>query len=195
MDLCLEIGQGGKSVNNKIIFSFLFGLFIGFSIGYVITDFHYRKLELKTKSNPTQSTSSPMDEVHRQLKTFQEILKKNPNDYETLVHLGNLYYDIGQYDKAIPYYEKAVEIKKDKNVITDLGTCLRETGNAKDAVKYYEEALKIDASHWRAIYNIIIVSIKDLKDKEKALFYFEKLKKINPPEINLDSLYNEIQKI
>lgn len=182
-------------MNNKIIFSFLFGLFIGFSIGYVITDLHYRKLELKTQSTPTQSTSSPMDEVHRQLKTFQEILKKNPNDYEALVHLGNLYYDIGQYDKAIPYYEKAVEIKKDINVITDLGTCLRETGNAKDAINYYEEALKIDANHWKAIYNIIIVSIKDLKDKEKALFYFEKLKKINPPEINLDSLYNEIQKI
>lgn len=182
-------------MNSKIVFSFLIGLFIGFGIGYLITDMHHRKMELKVQEDKIKTSQNPMDEVHRQLNVLQEILKKNPNDYEALVGLGNLYYDINQFEKAIPYYEKAVEIKKDPNIISDLGTCLREIGNPKEAIKYYEEALKIDDKHWRSVYNIIIVSVKDLKDKESALLYFEKLKKLNPPEINLDSLYNEIKKI
>lgn len=182
-------------MNSKIIFSFLFGLFIGFGIGYVITDLHYRKLELQVEKPKSQESNNPMDEIHRQLNTFQEILKKNPNDYEALVGLGNLYYDIGQFEKAISYYEKAVSIKKDPDIITDLGTCMREIGKPEEAMKLYEEALKIDENHWRAAYNIIIISIKDINDKDKALFYFEKLKKINPPEVNLSSLYEEINKI
>jgi len=182
-------------VNSKIIFSFLFGLFVGFGIGYVITDLHYRKIELKNEPAPSQSSKNPMDEVHRQLNTFQEILKKNPNDYDALVHLGNLYYDIGQFDKAIPFYERAVALKKDPNVLTDLGTSLREAGKPEEAIKIYEDVLKISPKHWRAVYNIIIVSIKDLKDKKRASAYFEKLKNLNPPDVNMDSLQNEINQL
>lgn len=191
----MEIGQGGKSVNSKIIFSFLFGLFIGFGVGYVVTDIHYRKTELKIPETANPATNNPMDDVHRQLNALQEIIKRNPEDWNALVGLGNLYYDINQFDKAIPYYQRAVEIKKDPNVLADLGTCLRETGRAMEAIKIYEEVLKIDPKHWRSIYNIIIVSIHDLKDKKRAETYFEKLKELNPAEVNLNLLYEEIQKL
>lgn len=182
-------------MNSKIIFSFLFGLFIGFGVGYVITDLHYRKIELKTPENIPHQSQSPMDEVHRQLSTFQEILKRNPDDWDALVGTGNLYYDIGQYEKAIPYYERAINIKKDPDVISDLGTCNREIGKPVEAVRLYEEVLKLDPKHWRSVYNIIIVSINDFKDKKKALKYFEELKKLNPQEINLDALSKEIEKL
>lgn len=173
-------------MSSKIIFSFLFGLFIGFAIGYLITDFYYRKAELKI---------GPMDEVHRQLEKFKEILKKNPNNFEALVAVGDFYYDSGQFEKAIPYYERAIKINKNPNVLTDLGTCLREIGNPEKAIKIYEEAFAIDPRHWKSIYNIIVVSIFDLKNKEKAIYYYEKLKELNPKEVNLESLYEEIQKI
>ncbi|MEJ5166511.1 MAG: tetratricopeptide repeat protein [Thermoanaerobaculia bacterium] len=182
-------------MNSKIIFSFLFGLFIGFGVGYVVTDIHYRKTELKIPETANPATNNPMDDVHRQLNALQEIIKRNPEDWNALVGLGNLYYDINQFDKAIPYYQRAVEIKKDPNVLADLGTCLRETGRAMEAIKIYEEVLKIDPKHWRSIYNIIIVSIHDLKDKKRAETYFEKLKELNPAEVNLNLLYEEIQKL
>lgn len=191
----MVIGQGGKSVNSKIIFSFLFGLFIGFGVGYVVTDIHYRKTELKIPETVTPTAKNPMDDVHRQLNTLQEILKRNPEDWNALVGLGNLYYDINQFDKAIPYYQRAIEIKKDPNVLADLGTCLRETGRAMEAIKIYEEVLKIEPKHWKSIYNIIVVAIHDLKDKKMAETYFEKLKELNPAEVNLNLLYEEIQKL
>lgn len=182
-------------MNSKIIFSFLFGLFIGFGVGYVVTDIHYRKTELKIPETTTPATKNPMDDVHKQLNTLQEILKRNPDDWNALVGLGNLYYDINQFDKAIPYYQRAVEIKKDPNVLADLGTCLRETGRALEAIKIYEDVLKIEPKHWKSIYNIIVVSIHDLKDKKRAETYFEKLKELNPAEVNLNLLYEEIQKL
>lgn len=182
-------------MNSKIIFSFLFGLFIGFGVGYVITDLHYRKSELKMPQQSSQPSQSPMDEVHKRLNALQEILKRNPDDWNALVGLGNLYYDISQFEKAIPYYQRAKEIKKDPDVLADLGTCLRETGRAQEAIKIYEEVLKIEPKHWKSIYNIIIVSIHDLKDKKRAENYFEKLKELNPAEVNLNLLYEEIQKL
>lgn len=182
-------------MSSKIIFSFLFGLFIGFGIGYVVTDLHHRKAELKIEEQAQSPSRNPMDDVHRQLSTLQEILKKNPQDWNALVGLGNLYYDINQFDKAIPYYQRAIEIKKDPNVLADLGTSLRETGRPEEAIKTYEEVLKIDDKHWKAVYNIIIVSINDLKDKKRASLYFEKLKVLNPQGVNLDLLHQEIEKL
>ncbi len=127
--------------------------------------------------------------------TLKDILEKNPKDYIALISLGNLHYDINQFEKAIPFYERAIEIKKDPNVIADLGTCYKETGNPDLAIKLYEEAYKIDNKHWRSVYNSIIVSIHDLRDKKKAKEYLEILKKLNPEGINFTALEKEIENI
>ncbi len=181
-------------MSNKIILSFVFGLILGIGIGYILTDYHYRKMELKTEP-PLNTSNNPMDEVHKQIQTLKDILEKNPRDYVALVSLGNLHYDINQFEKAIPFYERAIEIKRDPNVIADLGTCYRETGNPNFAIKLYEEAYKIDNKHWRSVYNIIIINMHDLKDQKKAKEYLEILKKLNPEGINLESLEKAIENI
>src|SRR5208282_267503 len=38
-------------------------------------------------------------------------LKTNPNDFDTLTKLGNLYYDGSAYPQAIEYYQKALSIQ------------------------------------------------------------------------------------
>ena len=38
-------------------------------------------------------------------------LQSNPNDFETLIKLGNLYYDSQAYPQAIEYYEKALTVQ------------------------------------------------------------------------------------
>src|SRR5690348_3045489 len=39
-----------------------------------------------------------------------EALNKDPNDYDSLVKLGNLYYDGQQFAGAIQYYERALAL-------------------------------------------------------------------------------------
>ncbi len=38
-------------------------------------------------------------------------LKSNPNDFDTLDKIGNLYYDSQAYPQAIDYYEKALAVQ------------------------------------------------------------------------------------
>src|SRR4051794_10773601 len=50
-------------------------------------------------------------------------VQNNPNDLESLVKLGNLYFDGQQYDQSIVHYERALTITPaNPDVLTDLGT-------------------------------------------------------------------------
>ena len=71
-------------------------------------------------------------------------LKTNPNDFDTIVKLGNLYYDSQAYPQAIEYYEKALDVQPNNaDVRTDLGTAYWYTGNADKAIANFEKALAI----------------------------------------------------
>ncbi len=52
-------------------------------------------------------------------------LKNNPDDFNTLVQVGNLYYDGRQYADAIKYYQLALKSQPtNADLLTDLGTAL-----------------------------------------------------------------------
>src|SRR5664279_4014673 len=71
-------------------------------------------------------------------------LKTNPRDFETLRQLGNIYYDGQDYNQAIGYYGKALEIDpKNPDVITDYGTAYWYTGNADRAIEEFNKSLAI----------------------------------------------------
>src|SRR6056297_201181 len=45
-----------------------------------------------------------------QIELYEKLLETDPYNTDTLVKLGNLYKDIGDIDKAIEYYKRALEI-------------------------------------------------------------------------------------
>jgi tetratricopeptide (TPR) repeat protein len=123
-------------------------------------------------------------------------VQDNPKDVEALVALANLYYDISQFAKAIPYYERALaENPGNPDVQADLGTCYRETGEPAKAVEHYEASFAADPGHWRSVFNALVVTLHDLKDAPRARGYLEKLKKLNPPDIDLQALEAEVAKL
>jgi tetratricopeptide (TPR) repeat protein len=110
--------------------------------------------------------------------------------------LANLYYDISQFAKAIPFYERALaEHPNDPNVQADLGTCYRETGQPLKAVEHFDAAAAADPGHWRSIFNALVVTLHDLKDPKRAQAYMVKLKALNPPEIDLKALEAEVAQL
>ena len=108
-------------------------------------------------------------------------LKTNPNDVDTLVKLGNLYFDAQTYADAIVYYEKAVAIQpKDPDVRTDLGTAYWYTGNADKAIDNFNQALAIRPNHPGTLFNLGIVKWQGKKDPKGAIVAWEKLLQTNP---------------
>lgn len=85
-------------------------------------------------------------------------IKKNPNDKDTMVELGNLYLDNFEYPKAIETYTRAIKLD-DKNpvLVTNLGSAYYRMGQLETAISYFKQATKIEPNHAQAWYNLGVV--------------------------------------
>lgn len=133
-----------------------------------------------------ESSSSPVaDQQNKQLlqSIFQheEELRKNPENAEAWEHLGNLYFDTGEPEKAIRAYNNAIERNPKKpGVLVDCGIMYRRTKQYDKALEYFDRALAIDAKHPQALFARGIVLHFDLKRTDEALQYWRKLLGIDP---------------
>jgi len=108
-------------------------------------------------------------------------LSTNPNNFDALVKLGNLYYDGQAFPQAIDYYEKALAMQPNNaDVRTDLGTSYWYTGNPDKAIANFEKALAIRPNHPGTLFNLGIVKWQGKKDPKGAIVAWEKLLKTNP---------------
>jgi len=108
-------------------------------------------------------------------------LQANPKDADTLIQLGNLYYDGKAYTQAIEYYNKALEVNpKNPDVITDLGTAYWYTGNPDKAINEFQKSLAIRPNNANTLFNLGIVKWQGKKDPVGAVVAWEQLLKNNP---------------
>jgi cytochrome c-type biogenesis protein CcmH/NrfG len=110
-----------------------------------------------------------------------ETVNKDPNDFDSLVKLGDLYYDGQQFPSAIQYYERALAIHPDNpDVRTDMGTAYWYTGNAQKAVATMETSLKYRPGHPQTLFNLGWVRWQGKQDPKGAIEAWEQLLKTNP---------------
>jgi len=110
-----------------------------------------------------------------------EAVKANPKDAQALAQLGNVYYDTRNFQTAIDYYSKALEIEpSNANVRTDMGTAFFQQGDPDRAIKEFETALKSDPKHAQTMFNLGIVKWQAKMDAEGAVAAWEKLLKTAP---------------
>jgi cytochrome c-type biogenesis protein CcmH/NrfG len=113
--------------------------------------------------------------------TLLEAVNKNANDFDSLVKLGNLYYDGKQFPDAIRYYERALEIHPENpDVRTDMGTAYWYTGNAEKAISAMEVSLKYRPGHPQTLFNLGWVLWQGKQDPKGAIEAWQKLLKANP---------------
>ncbi len=102
-----------------------------------------------------------------------------------LGELGLVYSDLGQVEKAIQYYEKALAIDKEsrnrrgeENQLGNIGTAYSNLGQVEKAIQYYEKALAIaqeigDRSGEGAHLGNMGSAYRALGQVEKAIQYYE----------------------
>lgn len=123
---------------------------------------------------PTASDLSPL------AAPMLEALKRDPNNFDALVQLGNLYYDHHLFPEAIDYYTRALALRPNEvNVRTDLGTAYWYAGFPEKAVAEYEKSLAVDATHVNTLFNMGVVRMEGLKDARGAAAAFEKVLRQN----------------
>lgn len=128
----------------------------------------------------------------------------NPDDYQVMVSLANVNYDLGQINrteqrnlKARELYLKALsKYPQDTGVITDLGLTYLLSANPDpaNAAVQFETTLKIDPRHERALRYMTEAQIA-VGDEEKANGFLKRLKEVNRNHPGMADLESKLTKI
>jgi Flp pilus assembly protein TadD len=77
------------------------------------------------------------------IQTLQHILKINPNDTEVIIDLGSVFKQKGDFDKALYFFSKAVELEPTKpkslDFLVDISIIIGNKELAKSALKKLKE--------------------------------------------------------
>lgn len=122
-----------------------------------------------------------MATVMRSLERFPDMEKSFKAKRSKLdVEIGNLYFALKDYPKAMEWYDKAtVADANNKDGWNNKGVSLARTGKLDAAIKFYDLALKIDLRYEQAWFNKGKALYKTEKYKD-AIVCFDKVTEINP---------------
>ncbi|MDC0335561.1 tetratricopeptide repeat protein, partial [Pseudodesulfovibrio sp.] len=105
----------------------------------------------------------------------------NPTNADGWIKLGNFCFDHNLPVQAVAAYERAVELKPMKiGVWSDLGVMYRRTKQFNKALEAFGQAAALDKNHIVSRFNMGIVYLHDLNDKEGALKAWKEVLALDP---------------
>lgn len=123
--------------------------------------------------------------------------KIKPDDYETIVNLGNVNFDGGHFDEAEKWYNAALTKQPDNvNVRTDLGLTyiFRDPPNYDRAIEEFNKSLAKDPKHIQSLQNLTVAYTKK-GDVAKAKETVAKLETVDSANTSIAKLKEEINKL
>lgn len=120
-----------------------------------------------------RSAIEKLEEVYRNYPTTASALTAS-------LHLGDCYFHLGDYDRAVDYYSHFLDESGKGNYLRSfayegLGYCYEEKGDYQKAIDYFERSLKEGTS---ALDGLLCSNIarcyEALDDRTKALEYYQK---------------------
>lgn len=142
--------------------------------------------------------------MYYQIQRFEqaiELLKRanrlQPDNYPTIVNLGNAHFDANLFEEAEKWYSAALAANVDDvNVRTDLGLTflLREPPIYDRAVDEFARSLKKEPNHSATLQNLTVAYTKK-GDAAKAKDTLERLENLSADNPALSKLREDIQKL
>jgi len=171
----------------------------GIVVGVISTVLYEEKIPLPPSSvKPSQSSPSPAipADIQKQISMLQGILKEDPKNLKALVELGNLYFDTDQFDSAIQFYARALELdSKNADVRTDMGIMYRRKGDPDRALTEFRRAAQDDPKHVNSRYNTGVVLLHDKADIKGAIQAWEEFLKVEPAGPRAENIRNQMEKM
>jgi tetratricopeptide (TPR) repeat protein len=184
-------------------YAFLFigiAFIAGVVVGVIATVYHEDKALIIPppikQPAPSSVPAVPPADVQKQIGFLQSVLKDDPKSLNTLIQLGNAYFDSGQIDRAIETYSKALEIvPNNADVHTDLGIMYRRKGDYDRAIAEFKKAAEIDPQHVNSRYNLGIVLLHDKGDIKGAIKAWEDYLKVQPTGPRAENIRNQMTRM
>ncbi len=127
-------------------------------------------------------------------KLYNEILKIEPNHFESICYLATLFAQTKRTHLAKQLFLKANEINPNNpSINNNLGNIFLELGENQKALKYYEKAIKIKPDYADSHLNLGI-AFKSLKNYQQAIICFQKAISIQPENFRSYNVLGRILK-
>lgn len=170
---------------SSCIFIALGALLVGAFLGNAITMMYVGQRDARMSAqapvsapqNQQQAPSANMNTVAQ----LESDAAANPTDADGWIKLGNYCFDNGLPEKAIVAYQRALELAPMKvGVWSDIGVMYRRTKQFEKAIDAFEHAASLDPNHVTSRFNMGIVYLHDMNNREGALKAWNAVLAINP---------------
>lgn len=122
-----------------------------------------------------QTATDQLAELRNRISGLEKMLLSQPENVEATLQLANDYFDLGNYDKAVEVYQKAITLDPhNTDAITDMGVAYRRLKKPDEAVAAFRRTLSVKPDHALALFNMGIVLKDDLKKPDEAVAAWEK---------------------
>lgn len=133
------------------------------------------------KSELPPGIRSELRAYNEKEQAYLKLLEADPKDLNSLVGLGNLYFDNELFQLAANMYERAIRIDSGNTYVrTKLGESYLELGLTDIAIREFNRVLKDNPEHETAHYNLGIALWKGKGDLEGARKEFQKCVELDP---------------
>jgi len=134
--------------------------------------------------------------LSRDIAQLEDIVKKDPKNYQALVQIGNDYFDLGEAQKSVDAYGKALAIKDgDPNVLTDQGIMYRQLKEFPKALAAFRKAAAASPTHPQSRKNIGVVLMHDLNDPKGAIAAWEDYLRVAPNDPDAENIRRSIEEL
>ena len=126
---------------------------------------------------------------------YKEILKINPNHFESTLNLGTLLGQTNKPDLAKPFLQKAIQVNPN-NIKThnNLGMVFQKLGEHQAAINSFEKAISINPNYIQAHFNLGNLQI-ELGNHHAAVTCYQKAIQIDPENINIINALSNLFKL
>lgn len=189
-------------MNKNIIFVGVGGLVIGLIVGFFTANSINRSaLTTQQSAAPNQLNAPFADQqaptagnmTSGMLNDVQEKLDKaqaEPNNFAAQMTAGDMYAQIGRYDKAFEFYQKGVQLNpKSFEANVQLANAYFDNRQFENAEKYYTHALEINPKDINARTDLGTTFVeREAPNYERGIAEFKKVLEIEPS--HEPTLYN-----
>ncbi|MCD6163028.1 MAG: tetratricopeptide repeat protein [candidate division Zixibacteria bacterium] len=104
--------------------------------------------------HPPPAVDSLAVSLREEISYLQDSLRQDSANIEIIIRIANGYFDLDQYQSAIEYYEKALEIQPDRPlVLTDCAIMYYHLGKNDTALEYLNKAINLKSDLAQAYFN------------------------------------------
>lgn len=142
------------------------------------------------------SVTPAANQLEAKLKPYNDRLAQNPNDFEAMIGIGQVYSDAGKTADALSAFQRALAVQPNNlDAIVDVGATFMQMGQGDDAIAQFEKALSIDPKYDYALLMKAMYLAEVKRDYQTSLDILHGVEKSLPPGNKLNIIKQNIADI